>query len=55
MPKPYRLDWTPFAGENLNEIIEFLVSANPLAAERVLEEMSSQTAMLEYMPDTGRE
>jgi toxin ParE1/3/4 len=50
----YRVFWTPIAVQDLHDICDFISRDNPVAAQRMGEELIKQSEALAVFPQSGR-
>ena len=50
----YRIFWTPIAVQDLREICNFISRDNPVAAQRMGEELIKQAEAIALFPQSGR-
>lgn len=54
MARSYQVEFARVAQRDLQSILEFIATADPVAAVRVLEQIESRTASLKQLPERGR-
>ena len=50
----YRIFWTPIAVQDLHDIFNFISRDNPVAAQRMGEELIKQAEAIALFPQSGR-
>src|ERR1700730_8871965 len=50
----YRIVWTPIAVQDLRDICDFISRDNPVAAQRMGEELIKQSEAMAVLPQSGR-
>jgi plasmid stabilization system protein ParE len=50
----YRIFWTPIAVQDLRDVCEFISRDNPVAAQRMGEELIEQAEAIALFPQSGR-
>ena len=50
----YRIFWTPIAVQDLRDICDFISLDNPVAAQRMGEELIKQSEAIAIFPQSGR-
>jgi plasmid stabilization system protein ParE len=50
----YRIFWTPIAVQDLRDICDFISRENPVAAQRMGEELIGQAEAMALFPQSGR-
>jgi toxin ParE1/3/4 len=50
----YRIFWTPIAVQDLHDICDFISPDNPVAAQRMGEELIKQSEAMATFPQSGR-
>jgi toxin ParE1/3/4 len=50
----YRIFWTPIAVQDLRDICDFISGDNPVAAQRMGEELIKQSEAMAAFPQSGR-
>jgi toxin ParE1/3/4 len=53
-PRSFAVEFALVAQQDLQAIVEFIATDDPVAAARVLDQIESRTASLQRMPERGR-